>query len=406
MAIHETLLVFSLLLTLALLCEPLARRLHLPLPALLVLAGFIGSEVMVGMGMDTGIRFDDFHDLIVYAFLPLLVFAGALTLDTQSLRRQLGLILFLAVPLLTMSIGISAAVIYYGINHPEGFPWVAALLTGALLAATDPMAIGSLLETRGAPRRLRVLLDGESLFSDTAAIAVFALFLGLALNTGSITEPGVVALDFVRIFIGGFALGALFGGVFLLIIRWLSEPHQQLLASLVCAYSSYLAAQVWFEASGVMAVLSAGLILGTQLKDNGSSKAETPLGQAWRMMAYAVSALVFLLVGVTITLAMFEERWLAMLIGIGGVLAARAAGVYMGLPLIGLLPGVQQLPLAQANLVFWGGIRGAVTLALALSLPLELEYWWTIQSIAFGVVIFGLFIQAPSLPLLIRRPSE
>ncbi len=173
MPIYNILLIFCLLLTLALLCEPLARRLHLPLPGLLVLAGFAGSEALVNMGIDTGIRFDDFHNLIVYVFLPLLVFAGALTLDTRELKHHLALILFLAIPVLLWSMLTSAVLIYFGIGHPGGFPWIAALLTGALLAATDPMAVLPLLKRMGAPPHIALLLDGESLFNDAAAIVVF-----------------------------------------------------------------------------------------------------------------------------------------------------------------------------------------------------------------------------------------
>ncbi len=220
------------------------------------------------------------------------------------------------------------------------------------------------------------------------------------------TELGSAALRFGLVFAGGLGWGALIGWLFLALIRRISSPYQCMLATLICAYTAYLAAEIWLQVSGVMAVLTAGLMLGTELQKPTSRQESHFVHQAWDFMAFTVSALVFLLVGVTVTLSMFEERWLAMLIGIGGVLVARAVGIYLGLPIIGLLPGVKQLPLADKNLLFWGGMRGAVTLALALSLPLELDYWWTVQSIAFGVVLFSLFMQGPSLPLLIKRAGN
>jgi CPA1 family monovalent cation:H+ antiporter len=118
---------------------------------------------------------------------------------------------------------------------------------------------------------------------------------------------------------------------------------------------------------------------------------------------YVAEALVFLLMGVTVSLNMFQERWLAMLIGIVAILAARAVGVFGTAPLINRLPWVEKIPMGFQQALFIGSLRGAVVLALGLSLPVELPYWWTIQSIAFGVVIFSLFVQAPLVDPLLRR---
>ncbi|HPE80878.1 MAG TPA: cation:proton antiporter, partial [Gammaproteobacteria bacterium] len=125
----------------------------------------------------------------------------------------------------------------------------------------------------------------------------------------------------------------------------------------------------------------------------------------WSFNVYVAEALVFLLMGVTVTLGMFEERWLAMLIGIVAILVARAVGVFGTAPLINRLPWVERIPMDFQQVLFIGSLRGAVVLALCLSLPLELSYWWTIQSIAFGVVIFSLFVQAPLVEPLLRRSS-
>ena len=111
----------------------------------------------------------------------------------------------------------------------------------------------------------------------------------------------------------------------------------------------------------------------------------------------------FLLMGVTITMGMFSDNWLAMLIGIAAVLIARAVGVFGGAALISKLPGVEMIPMAYRRVMFLGGLRGAVTLALALSLLTELSYWWTIQSIAFGVVLFTLFVQAPMIGPTLKK---
>jgi CPA1 family monovalent cation:H+ antiporter len=125
----------------------------------------------------------------------------------------------------------------------------------------------------------------------------------------------------------------------------------------------------------------------------------------WTFNVTVAESLMFLLMGVTVTVGMFTGNWLAMLIGIAAVLIARAVGIFGGAPLVALLPSVEPVPTAYQRLMFLGGLRGAVTLALALALPFELEYWWTIQSIAFGVVLFTLFVQAPLIAPVLKSEN-
>ncbi len=140
-----------------------------------------------------------------------------------------------------------------------------------------------------------------------------------------------------------------------------------------------------------MAALATGLILG-----RADRAVDTSTGAFWRLLSFLASGALFLLMGATITLAMFEQRWLAMLIAIGAALAARALVV---LSTFTVLRPLSRSPVSLADqaILIWGGTRGAVTLALALSLPVTLDYWWTIQSMAFGVVLFGVLIQAPTI---------
>jgi len=402
MTLAWTLIMLSALLMAALILRPVADRIHLPFALLLVLSGFAGSEILVGLGYDTGLRADSFHDLILYAFLPVLIFESAFKTSARALTRDLLTVLFVAIPVLLLSVAITAALIYTGIGHESGFPWIAALLTGALLAATDPTAVMEQLQRLGVSQRLQVLLEGESLFNDTTAIVLFGIFLSVALNPGHTVSPSEALLRFGLLSFGGAAVGLVIGLVFLLLLRVFSDPIEQGLLTLVCAYSSFLAADQGLQLSGVMAVLVAGLVLGRAHYRRQDDDGDGFVDRLWSMNAFAAGALVFLLMGVTVTLPMFEERWLAMLIGIGSVLVARALGLFALLPLVGTLPGIAPVPIREQTVLYWGGLRGAVTLALALALPVELDYWWTIQSIAFGVVLFTLAIQASTMPLLLR----
>jgi CPA1 family monovalent cation:H+ antiporter len=399
-------LFLSGLLAVALCLEPLTERLRLPFPTVLVLVGFIGSEAVVRLGWDTGLRADNFNDLVVYVFLPVLIFATALGLDPRLLRRNLVPVLLLAIPLLLLSTGTIALLVYLGIGHPTGFPWPAALITGALLSATDPAAVAHLLRHLGGPERLVILLEGEGLFNDAAAVVLFEVFLSTALHTGPTRSLTDLLREFLAGLCGGLAVGLGVAAVALLVLRWRRGPrYEALVVGLIAAYAAYLTSEAVVHVSGVMAVLATGLVLGAALRRptrGGDARAGSPEPAQWAFNANLADDLLFILMGATVTVSMFEERWLAMLIAIGGILAART-GVYLLMPLAAHLPPRAAIPRAYQTALYWGGCRGAVTLALALALPVDLDYWWTIQSIAFGVVVFNLFLQVPTTAPLLRH---
>jgi len=385
---------FMAMLLAALLLEPLAHRLHLPFSAALVAGGFAGSQLLVGMGIDTGLRWYHFHDLVFYVFLPAVIFQSSVTLDARLLLRNLLPILLLVLPLLLLSSALIAVLLFFSIGHPQGFPWVAALVAGVLLSATDPVAVTELARRLSLPPRLLTLMEGESLLNDATTVVLFMLLLSMVAG-GQMTDVALPAavVAFLRISFGGLALGLLFGVAGRWLMRWLGRV---MLVSLLVAYASYLVAEVWLGVSGVMAALACGLWIGHALRTDVGAASE-PLASGWEQLGWVANSALFLLAGVTITLAMFEQRWLAMLLGIGAVLVTRFLSVWLAAGLTSLVPGQQPIGSACRLLMSVGGLRGGVTLALALTLPLELEGWWTVQSIAYGVVVFSLFVQAPLL---------
>ena len=396
----QIILIFSGLLFLALALQPLAQRLHLPFTVVLVVAGFAASELLVAAGIDTGIRADNFHDLIFFVFLPVLVFESAYNINARLLWKNLLPILFLAIPLMLLSTLITAFLVYHGIGHPTGFPWIAALLTGALLSATDPVAVVALLRQMGVPERLAVLMEGESLFNDATAIVVFAVFLSLATGSEGPMTVGEAGWHFMVVFFGGILTGSAAGLLFTLVSRFVNAAIPRALLTLVSAWLTFVIAESLLHVSGVMAVLIAGLLLGSSAHDRENSR-NGFVNQLWEFNAFLANTLVFLLMGITITIGMFEERWLAMLIGIAGIVVARGLGIFTFVPLLNRITPIEPIGRPYQVVMVWGGLRGAVTLALALSLPTTLDYWWTIQSIAFGVVLFTLLVQSTTMaPLL------
>ncbi len=403
----NAILFMLVLLPLAALLKPVAERLSLPYPVLLIIAGFIGSEITTRVfGLDTGIRWENFQSIIFYAILPVLIYQSALKMDLRLLRDNLMVIMILSLPLMLLSTAVIAIGLYTGINHPAGFPWLAALLAGALLSATDPAAVISLFEKMNVPTRLRILLDGESLFNDATAIVLYSILIGMTVSspvTSGIEGLFGVVMNFLSIFLGGVAVGVMTGMITQYLNRLVRDVYLQLMVTTCCVYLTYILAEVVLKLSGVMAVLAAGLVPGyfgwAFIKENRSEA----VNQVWEFLSSIAEALIFVLAGVTITWTMFSDQWFAMMVGIASVLAARFLTIYTTFPVINFFQRKRPVSPAEQFLLSWGGVRGTVTLALALSLPVSLDYWYTIQSVAYGVVLFTLFVQTTTMVPLLKR---
>ncbi len=401
MSMITALAAFAGLLLLAILVEPWARRMRLPFSAVLVVAGFLAAEAGVWLFGDIGLRWHHFRDLVLHVLLPVLVFESALRLEPRALVRELAWVLILAVPSMLVAAGITAVLVYYGIGHPAGFPWLAALIAAVLLSATDPVAVVALFRERGAPRRLETLVEGESLLNDAGAIVLFTFLAALASGEregGALEVAGAFAWQFVA----GLATGAAIGLLGAWVLRRRPGAIERAAVSLVSAFFAFVLAERVLHASGVLAVLAAGLAIAFAL-DRHAPEDRSFVRRFWGHHAFVANALVFLLLGATVTVGMFTERWLAMLIGIGAVLLARGVVVYGLVALLGRATPLVPVTPGERHALMLGGLRGAVTIALALSLPVALEGWWTVQSIAYGVVLFTLFVQAPAMRPLLDR---
>ncbi|MES9857120.1 MAG: sodium:proton antiporter [Sedimenticola sp.] len=404
MPIQEAVLIFAGLLMSAVLLRPLADRFNVPFAGLLVIAGYIGSEVITLFDAGFEIEPGGFRNLILYILLPVLVFEASFHIDAQKMLRQLIPITILSVPMVLLNVMVSAVLIYYGIGDPAVFPWVAALLTGALLSATDPVEIMPLLKKLGVPERLTLLVDGEGIFNDATSIVFFSMIIFLIFNPQMEVTTADTVVMFLAVFFGGAFVGLMNGLVFMLISRLCKGEVLMGINTLVSAYVAYLVAESLLGVSGVMAVLVTALIMGRLIRFEFPDRRKSSfVGSLWSLFAFIADSLVFLVAGMMLSMTLLEQGgWVAVSVGIISVLIARAVGVYGFSPLISMLPKVEKLTLRDQTVVYWGGLRGAVTLALALSIPVELPYGWMVQSIAFGVVLFSVFIQAPTIPFLLK----
>lgn len=378
----------------------LSRYLRLPFTLCVLLCGIAWSFLIPWTGFDTGIRADNFQDLIMYVLVPVLVFEAALNLDTDILRPVLASILFSASIGMVIATGIAAVIIFYAIGYPLAFPWIAALLTGLVISSTDPVAVTTQLKDLKAPEQLATLLEGESLFNDAVALVIFAILLEMALGEAPQSwQFGLASL--ATVFAGGLLVGlgcALLARGILLVTGHASATF--VIVGLALAYGSFYIAEHLLEVSGVIAVLFAALGTKRVLLCEKSNQHE--VHHTWELFAFICNLVVFFFMGLVVTPDMFTEQWLAMLIGIAAAFFSRLVSSYASLA-IGKWVFRNPLQWRYGPVMVWGGLRGVVTLALVLSLPLELDYWWTIQSMGFGVVLFTLLIQAPTHPWLLHK---
>lgn len=392
-----SILVFAVIGSIGLLIN---RRIKLPFSLVLVVLGFLLSLIVEPLGWNTGIRASNFQDVILFVLLPVLIFESAFSLHVKILMRYLPNVLTLATLGIVLSALIIAVVLFYGINHP-GFPFIAALLTGVVISATDPVAVVAQLKQLKAPADLNILIEGESLFNDATAIVLFGIILSIA--TGSeYAGFGPAVWTFLKVFVGGILLGAILGGLAAIIVKWIepSIPHL-IFITLVLAYGSLYIGEHVLHISGIVAVLVSALIFKRYAFKHIEHHL-LELHHVWETLAFVANVFVFVLLGLVVSINMFTEMYIAIGLAIFGAFIARIVAVYVSV-LVNKYTIGQNIPASYPPIMIWGGLRGAVTIALVLSLPTSIPYWWTIQSIGFGIVIFSLVVQATTNPILVKR---
>jgi len=335
------------------------------------------------------------RDLIFNIFLPPLIFEAALQLDWKPFRRELPVTLILAVA----GVAIAASVVAAGMHWLVGWSWLGAAFFAVLIAATDPVSvIASFRELKVEPR-LSMLVESESLLNDGVVAVLFAVLLAIVVGGSSSTAS--VLGDFLWTMGGGVVIGLLSGGAVLLIAGRTEDHLVEITLTTVAAYGSFLAAED-LHASGVLASLTAGLVIGNVGRLGAiSHKGHGHLRDAWDYFAFLANSFVFILIGMNVARMPVGLPWLTTgAIAVVLVLVGRAAGVYS------LSTAFRRSRLAVPTryqlVLFWGGLRGALALALALALP-KIPERGAIILMTFLVVAFSLFVQGLTMPTLVRR---
>ena len=379
----------GMLLLVACLIAMLTRRLGLPYIVGLVVAGFLIALLPSSPEVPLS------RDLIFNVLLPPLVFEAALQLNWKRFRAELTLTLTLAF----LGVAIAAAVVASGMHMIVGWSWIAAALFGVLIAATDPVSvIAAFREMRCLPR-VSMVVESESLLNDGVAAVGFAILSAIAAGA----SPGAASVipAFLWTLGGGVLIGLAVSGAVLMIVGRTDDPLVEITLTTIAAYSSFLLAE-HFGASGIISAMSAGLLIGSAGTRFLSRAGRNRVHWAWEYFAFLANSFVFILIGMSVASQPLHRLGVAAAtVAILLVLAGRALSIY---PLAVLFRWSRwQIPPAFQHTLFWGGLRGALALALALTVPATVPERGAIILTAFVVVAFSILIQGLTMPWLIKR---
>ena len=342
----------------------------------------------------------DFHTTLINGMLSFLLFAGALHINLNELRKQKWVILILATVGVIGSTFIIGAMSWYILNALGlNISFIYCLVFGALISPTDPIAVLGILKTVGVPKSLEIKISGESLFNDGVAVVVFLVLLGIATGESEASMSSI-GLLFLQEAIGGAVYGFIIGGLCFYMLRSVNNYQVEILLTLALVMGGYAFATA-IHVSGPIAMVVAGLLIGNHGRVFAMSESTTEhLDTFWELIDEILNAVLFLLIGLEVLILVYRtEYFLAALAIIPVVLLSRFISV--GVP-IQAMKKLREFSPGATRLLTWGGLRGGISVALALSLPQGTERE-VILAVTYAVVIFSILVQGLTLGSVVRQ---
>jgi CPA1 family monovalent cation:H+ antiporter len=389
------------LLVIGVITSGLGRKSPIPYTVTLVIIGIVLGEF--SRNWEPLALLQDFMltpEMVLFIFLPTLIFESGLKLDSRQLIKDLAPVMMLAIPALLLS----TTIIGLGIWLLFSVDLITALLFGALISATDPVAVIALFQELGTPHRLTVLVEGESLMNDASAIVLFSILLGLALAGNNAQFELIDALlQFVEVFFGGIAVGALMGFMICSMLSRLRLSVGAVISlSMGMAYGAFIVTEHFLHLSGVMAVVSCALVFGIIGAPKLSQEKTTALAETWEFLVFAANTLLFILVGLSIDITTLFSHIDTIIMATILVLVARAGAIYTLVPLTIRAFNLPRVSLSEQHVMWWGGLKGGLAIAIVLSIPDSLPGKELLINLTLGVVLFTLLVNAPSIRPLIN----
>jgi Na+:H+ antiporter len=390
MTVTSTAAPWAALLLVAIIVGMLARRLHVPYSVGLVVAG-VGLALLPWHPTIVLSR-----ELVYGGILPPLIFEAAFELRWEALRRNLALVVVLATLGVLLSALVTTAVMT-GLAH---WPISAGLLFGILIAATDPISVLATLREVGGRGRLALLIEAESLLNDGTAVVLFAIAIGFV--AGEPLTYTAVAITLSATIGIGLLAGAIVAGAVLVMVGRTDDRLLEVALTTFAAYGSFLLAE-HFGGSGILATLTAGMLLGNLAARWGffSEASDRAVRSTWEFITFLANSLVFLLIGLAEGHEDFAGLWFTASVAVFAVLMGRMAAVYSICALFSR--GASRVGIEQQHALVWGGLRGALALALVLSIPESLAWRHSIVVVTFAVVAFSIIVQGLTCRPLLRR---
>ncbi|EFH12038.1 cation:proton antiporter, partial [Teichococcus cervicalis] len=415
-SLPDTILALSLLLIVVSAIQPLARRLMLSSTVLLAVVGVLlgaGATFVLNTSRATPldevatslVRLPVSAEVFLFLFLPLLVFHGSLSIDVRRLARDWAPVLVMAV----VAVLVTTAAIGFALAPIAGVSLTACLMLGAIVATTDPSAVVGIFREIGANSRLTRLVEGESLLNDAAAISIFTIFLA-QLTGEHPAAPLQAVVTFLTSFAGGMAVGFVLARLMLAGLPWLGGNRTaEVTLTLALPYLAYILCDEALGFSGVVAAAAAGLTVSAIGPSTFRPRSWQFLQDVWDQLSFWASSMVFILASMLVPrLLLGMEQHDLLLIGVVilAAMVARAAVLFGVMPLLLLAKLSQRVPIPFKVTMLWGGLRGAITLALALAVtenravPREVQQFVAI--VATGYVLSTLLVNGTTLRFLVR----
>jgi len=387
--------VFLLLFTIATAVALATHRLRVPYTVALVVTG-------LALGMIHLIEPPHLTRHLLYSvILPGLLFEASFHIDLADLWRNRFAVPLLAVPGVLASILLTAAILTtaaHALDFMQGFTFPLGLVFGAVIAATDPIAVVGLFRTAGAPVRLRTLVEGESLLNDGTALVVFGLVLEYV--SGAHATAGSLVLEFFQVVGAGALTGIAVGAVSTRVIRSVDDPMIEITVTTIAAYGSFVAAEA-IGGSGVIATVCAGMLCGNSAARGMSPTTRIAAETFWEYVAFALNSIVFLLIGFELDARDLIASWQPIFLAYLAVTVGRSLVI---LSVTGLLRRTRErIPWSWTLPLTWSGLRGALSMVLALSLVADFPQRQLVVTMTFGVVLLTILVQGTTMRPLLRR---
>jgi monovalent cation/hydrogen antiporter len=385
-----------------------ARAIHVPYPILLVLGG-------LALGAVPGIPDVELDpDLVLVLFLPPLLYAAAFFSSLRDLKANLRTISALSIGLVAVTMCVVAVVAHAVI---DGLPWSMAFALGAIVAPTDPLAATTIARRLGVPRRIVTVIEGESLINDATALVAYRVAVAAAV--GGSFHALEAGSELIWTAVGGVLVGLAVGLVVSEIRARLDDPPLEVTISLITAYAAYLPAEA-IHVSGVLAAVTTGIVLGWRAPDIASATVRMQGVAVWNTLSFVLNAVLFILIGLQLPVVLdaLQERSTSDLVGYAAAVCGAVVGTRMlwGFTVPYVMRALDfrnkrvamRAPWQWRAIVGWSGMRGAVSLAAALALPLQTDAGAALPGrdlvifLTFTVILFTLVVQGLTLPYLIR----